>query len=227
MLKGLVLRTSVPVVRPGRRKLEIDGVGLPSSPVRLAVTGPLVVSIVAIKATRLLPVFCTTNRNEAVPGIGSTWTPSVKPAVRPEVILVWRLSWVLAVTAGLFCEVAVAVRVQGIPMRREAGGAGGDRHRRRRSRGQCHRGRTQAREHRRRTGQGEVKRVGDTARVGHHEIEGCADRARRLGSTKTLTPSATTRSLPTGDEPVTEGSVVRSGRDDKGERSSGPCRAPR
>ena len=43
-----VLRTMAPVDRPGRMKVGIDWVGRPSSPVRLAVTGPLVPVIGAV-----------------------------------------------------------------------------------------------------------------------------------------------------------------------------------
>lgn len=55
-------------------------------------------------------MFWTIKRNDVVPGMGITWTPFWNCAVRPEVVAIVRLAEVLAVTAELFCDVAVTVR---------------------------------------------------------------------------------------------------------------------
>ena len=54
--------------------LGIDWTGWPVSPLRLAVTGPLVPMMIVEYRSWPFPVLLTTRMNDVVPGIGRTWT---------------------------------------------------------------------------------------------------------------------------------------------------------
>ncbi len=60
----------------------------------------------------MLPVFWISNRNDAEPAIGRSWTPFWNCADRPVVGTIVRLVEPLDWTAGSACDVAVAVRVR-------------------------------------------------------------------------------------------------------------------
>ena len=82
-------------------------------PIREAVTGPVVPTIAAVKESAALPVFTAFRPIDVVPGATVICAcPGVKAAVTPLVPGTVTVAFVLAVTSGLLCEVAVAVNVR-------------------------------------------------------------------------------------------------------------------